>query len=455
MTQDDRGRRSARDRAVLGAFVAGAGVQVATVLAAVISLPFVTRALSAAEYGVLTTLTGFLAVFAFADLGVGSALTTRLAAAVALEGSSDDAQGLAARRAVSTVLVAALAITGVLALLGVLAAFLVPWATVLGAATIPASVLTASALATVIGTALSVPASLGQRILYGMHRGATANRWLIVSVAVTATGSILAALASAPLLVFVVVSVGTPSAVGLLCTLWVVGSDPRVRPSRSLVSREEWSALRHDSGWYFVVALSGAVGFQTDILFVAGVLGASSAAVFSVASRVFGLITQALYPGLLQLWPLFTDASVRGDHRWVRSRLVRATIAVGVLSTFGSLVLVAWGDVVIGHWLTAELVPTMGLLWALGAWTVFGLVQAPTYLLFNGVGRVRAHGLMAAAVALANVPLSFWLVHAIGVEGPVIASLIASVVILAFPGLFVLRGILNASDAGSDASHVR
>ena len=75
----DRGRQ--RDRSIRHTLVASLGQQIAVVAVTLISLPFVTRVLTTEEYGVLATLTGFFALLGFADLGIGSAVTTRLASA--------------------------------------------------------------------------------------------------------------------------------------------------------------------------------------------------------------------------------------------------------------------------------------------------------------------------------------------------------------------------------------
>ena len=443
MDEDGTRRGRARDRAVLQTLVAGAWVQIATVGAGLVSLPFVTRSLTAAEYGVLATLTGFLALLAFADLGIGSALTTRVAESLA------KGEEASARSATATALVAAAAAAVVLCMLGVAAAFVLPWRSILGAEVLTSGSVTWAVVVAAGSIALSIPASLGQRTLYGLHRGAAANRWLLVATVSAAAASIAAALADAPLAVFVLASLGVPTFAGLCCTLWTFLRDHRVRPSLAAVNGDEWSRLRSASGWYFVVALAAAFGFQTDALIIAGVLGAQSAGVYGVAVRVFGLIMQAVYPALLQLWPAFADAHVRSDLSWIRSRLARATLLVAAAAGTASLVLVVVGDDLVRLWLTPELVPTTGLLLAMGAWTTFSLVQAPMFLLFNGVGRVRAHAVMAATVAVVNVPLSVWLAHAVGVSGPVLGSLIASIAVAVGPGLVVLRQVLTTRGPAS------
>lgn len=441
----------ARDRAIAHSVLGGAALQAIIVLTSLVSLPFVARGLSTSEFGVLTTLTGLLGVLSFADLGVGSALTTRIAQREAQD------EPVAGRIAVSTALVAA-GVAGVivLILLGV-SAWILPWTRILGANHLPGDQVRAAVLVTAVAVALSVVGSLGQRVLYGLHRGGQANMWLVMGAVLGGILTIIAAASDAGLVWLVATTLITPAAVGLTCTGWVlVRGAPRMRPRLGSIAWSEWIWLRRQSGWFFVVAVSGAAAFQTDALIVAGVLGAASAGVYGVAARLFGLISQALYPGLLQLWPAFTDAYVRGDMRWIRSRLVGAAgLCIAMAGLAGGVLLVV-GEELVSAWLTPDLAPPAGLLLAFAVWTAYSLASATIYLLFNAVGLVKVHALAAAAVALVNLPVSIVLTRVIGLEGPVWGSLIAATLCSATPALYflprVLRGELIRPGASPGAS---
>jgi hypothetical protein len=74
----------ARDKAVLQTLLAGGGLQLTVVAVGLISLPFVTRSLTTAEYGVYATLMSVALLTSFADFGIGSALTNRVTSALAV-----------------------------------------------------------------------------------------------------------------------------------------------------------------------------------------------------------------------------------------------------------------------------------------------------------------------------------------------------------------------------------
>ena len=430
------GRR--RDSALLRTLRTGAGVQATVVLSSILSLPFVTRALDPAEYGVLVTLTGIMPLLAFADLGAGAALTQKLSRAVAA-GDPEKPREIVATAAVVMAGAAVL-----VAVVGATLSFLLPWQEILGAPEIPPATLTLCTLTASLTIAAFLLGGLGQAALFGLQRGATANRWLMVSAVGTSAASIAASVLSAPLWVFVLTTVGVPALSALSCTLWVVllTRNPHLRPRRRRVPAADLLHFSGTSGWFLLIAVSAALGFQTDTVVVATVLGAASAGTMSVALRVFGLVSACLYPVLLQTWPAFSEASVTGDHAWIRSRFRVTTLAALLGSSVACLVLVLVGNQVIAVFLTEELTSPPLLLVSLALWTTYSLSTSPMFFLMNALGRVRTHALMAASVAVVNIPLSILLAQRIGIAGPILASLFASLLLQGIPGAFVVRKLL-------------
>lgn len=433
----------ARDRAVARSALSGAILQGSIVLTALVSLPAVARDLTPAEFGVLTILTGLLGLLSFADLGIGSALTTRVAQC---EVSGDR---IAAQHATSTALFASGGVAILIVFLMGGSAWLLPWPTLLGAERLPPAEIRAAVLVTGVAVALGVVGSLGQRVLYGLHRGGRANAWLAIGALGSGVLTIVVAVKGGGLVALVTTSLVVPSVVGLACTTWTLGRQAAyLRPRWGAVSGQEWHRLRGQSGWFFVIALSGAIAFQTDALIVAGVLGAASAGVYGVVARLFGIVSQTMYPGLLQLWPAFTDAHLRGEHAWIRSRLGRAIGTTSGVALVSGIFLVIAGPALVGWWLVDDLVPPRDLLIAFALWTAYSLGSAAVYLLFNAVGLVRLHGQVAVAVAVINLPVSWGLTHAVGIAGPVWGSLFASVACSLIPAMVVcprvLRGEVSA-----------
>jgi O-antigen/teichoic acid export membrane protein len=409
----------------------------------VLSLPFVTRALSTAEYGVLATLTGFVALLGFADLGIGSALTSRLAEAM---GHDDMA---APKRLVSTAMVGAAVAALIVFVAGTVLAVFLPWQSILGAASISPGTLRACVLCLAACTALGITGSLGQRILYGLQRGSAANHWLVAATVSSAGTSILVSFLGGPLWTYVLATVGAPALVSTMCTWWVVVAtrSPDLRPSRSLVARNGLVEMAGTSGWFFAIAVAAAASYQTDSLVVAAILGASSAGVYSVALRVFGLLSQAIYPALLQLWPAFGEALARGDTAWIRKRFRWSMILASTTSGLVGVVLVLVAPRLVSLWLTEELTPSRSLLVAMAVWTVYSLGTAPIFFLLYAAGKVRSAAIMGVSVAVANVPLSILFTQHLGIAGPILGSLVATFLFAGVPGGLAVQRLLREAPA--------
>jgi len=442
--------RSQRDRSIRQTLLASSGLQLTVVAVTFVSLPFVTRALTAEEYGALATLTSLVALLGFADLGIGAAVTTRLAQA---QGRDDIEHSSVI---ISTGLLAASLASLIMLSLGCLLAWTLPWSTILGVDQVPDHTLVAAVFCTVLAAALSIVGAVGNRVLYGLQRGNVATFWLIAATLTGAGCSISAAAIGAPLYVFVLTGVGASALVSLLCTWWVLTRATGVpRTSYGAISLKELRPMARASGWFFVIAVFSALAFQTDVLVVAALLGAPAAGVFSITNRLFGLILQVLFPALMQLWPAIGEAFTRGDLDWIRSRLRQTIVLAAGASAVASAFLVLVGHQVVSFWLTPSLAPPVGLLVAMACWTTMSLASAPLFMFLNAVGHVRSHAWMAVAVGVTNLPLSWLLTHHIGLAGPAVGSLIANFCLATVPGTFVVMRSLHHAPATveQDASH--
>ena len=82
---------------------------------------------------------------------------------------------------------------------------------------------------------------------------------------------------------------------------------------------------------------------------------------------------------------------------------------------------------------------------AVGA-VYFNVATQVTFLL-NAADIVRPQVAMALTMAVANVSLSIYLTHRIGVIGPVVGSLVAHVFCYGLPALLIARRILRRPDS--------
>lgn len=435
MASERSAHETARDSALLRTLLSGVGLPLATALGALVTLPFVARSLSPAEFGVFVTLSGIFALISVADLGVGAALTLQVSSHLAL-GRQD-----AARVAVAAGILVACAIALLFGLLGSVSAFVLPWHVLLGATELGRGPVRLAIIAMSLSLSLFIVGSLGARILLGLQRGSVANVWMASATGAGAVSSAVVAVLDCPLYAYVLSALGVPAALGVIVTWRVArgGWGNAVRPRFREVRLSDVLAVAAGGGWYFVIAAANTVSYQIDVLIVAVVMGAPSAGVFAVVARLFGLVVQAVYPALLQLAPAFAEAKIRGETAWVRRRMLSSALIALALSGGACLVLVFAASPAIRVALTPDLVPTLALIVGAAVWTTYSVATAPAYFLLHGLGLVRAHAWMTLAVVMINLPVSWYFTGRWGLSGPFWGSLVATVLGAGIPALVMLR----------------
>jgi len=423
-----------RSRRLVRAGFSSLAARIGSVVLALVLTPLIVRALGDERYGVYATLTTVVGLLAFSDLGIGNGLVTRLAAAGGR--GDEDSQ----RRLVSMAL-AVLAVCGALiGGLGALAARTSSWADLLGSSTIPVREVSSAVLVFSLLFAAGLPAGVGQKVLLGLQRGGEASLWLLTSTAAALALTAVAAVADAGLTLVVAATMAPPVCLGAAQSVWLLQiRHPELRPRLRDISRSGITELLRIGGLFVVLNLAGAVAFQTDLLVVSGVLGATSAAVFAICLRLFGLVVQAVTASLSQLWPAFAEALARGDHGWVRQTLLRTMAATALLAVPAVILLVIVGQDLVRWWVGPSLVPPTALLVAMACWTVQQCVIYPVAMLMNGAEMVRFQVIAASSMAVTNLLVSIMLTRQIGISGPVWASLLTHLVLNAAPAVVVVR----------------
>jgi hypothetical protein len=106
-------------------------------------------------------------------------------------------------------------------------------------------------------------------------------------------------------------------------------------------------------------------------------------------------------------------------------------------------VLVVFGRPLIELWVGDDVVPTTGLLVALGLWVVVYSVSVAIAMFLNGANVIGFQAGLAVAMTVTNLALSIGLTHAIGVSGPAWGSTIAVAACVLLPSAWYLRRMLR------------
>lgn len=422
-------KRRQRDRAIVRGIFATITARVFTAAASLLTLAIASRVLTRNEFGFLASVVALWMILTMLDLGLGGALTTRIATAFA----RDDADAMS--RHSRDTLQALTALGVFLAVAGSATTLILPWARWLGSGVPPSSVTPAVVLMFVTAGA-SMPGVVGIAILTGTQRMATAQLSSALGACLTVLLAIGAGALQLPPWAFVASILGCPTVVNIGVTGWIVLRLPAPHP-HGKSSRSRIADTARASVYFALLNASSAVALGTGTLVVAIVLGSGQAASFSVASRMYAMVFAVVSTSGAQLWPSLAEAIARRDLRWARQRYWHSIVTVTAVTAFAGVVLVALGRPVARVWVGASLEPSLSVLLALGALTVAvcGAAQASTLQL--ATERVRPLAVLCCVNAVLGTAASFALTEAVGPAGAAVGTL-ASCVCVLIPGIVAL-----------------
>lgn len=401
----------------------------------IVTTPILVRSLGDASFGIFVTITAFSAYLALSDLGIGASLLTVLGRASA---AGD-------RRLMAGVVVDAawfLVAAGlVIGSVGLAASALIDIPRLLGAPPGSEQDALAAFRVFVIGFGVTIPLTLGSRVQSALQQGPEVAAWLSLVTALSAVGASIAAAVSASLVVTMSVWALVTCGANLAQTIrvvvqhrWILGYGLRFRSHQAQL-------LRSVSAWLFVLQIAAVVAFQTDLIIVSALLGADNAAIFHGTMRAFALVSLTTTALAAQFWPAAAEAFGWADDHWVRDTHRRLAWQLPVLSAVAGLLLIAFGQRLIGWWLGQSLVPPLSLLVAFALWTTYAAFVTPYSHVLNAAGVLRPMAVLSLVMAGVNLVLSLALTSLIGVAGPPLGSLVAHVVVLLIPMLVFVRRV--------------
>jgi len=450
-THTSTGRSKERYRRALLTTVSSGLSKLITVTISLISVPLTFHYLGVERYGLWMTISSVIAFASFSDLGISNGLMNGISKA---HGRDDR---ILAREYVSTALFFLTTIAfGVGTLFAVVYRW-IPWNALFHVKSPQAIAESGPAVAAfVFCFLLATPASVVSRIQNGYQEGFAANLW-------SSGGSILAMLSilivikfNGSLVFLVLAMVGGP----LLSTV-VNGvvlfayQRPWLRPALSQVRRGVASQLLSSGFLFFILQLTMSVGFLSDNIVVAQVLGPEAVTQYSIPARLFGQISLLGLMIGMPLWPAYTEALERRDHAWVRHTLKSSMRLLVLLSVVLGTTLVLAGPLIIKLWVGPTVEPKPLLVGALGAWGVISTSSIPLSMLLNAASVVRFQVIISGFAAVANIAISILLTRTMGISGVVFGSIISQSIIVLIPYAiytyrFVRRLPLNTEHFADD-----
>jgi O-antigen/teichoic acid export membrane protein len=412
-----------------------------SLLTTAISVPLTLGYLGAERFGVWMTLSAFIAIIGFSDLGLGNSLLNSVAHAA----GRDDRDGI--RAYVTNGMLMLLAIAALLGLAFAVGFEYVPWAEIVNVRSEVASdEVGPAAAALILCFLIGLPASALGQVRLGLQQG-------YVNAVFVGGGNILGLIAvivatrmelGLPWLVLGMA--GGPVVAMMLNGLMLLTSLPWLRPRWDDVNLGRSRSLLRVGLLFLMLQMAVAVAFTSDSIILASLVGPAAVAEYAVVVRIFMIPSLLVSFALAPLWPAYREALSRGDSRWVRRTFGRSVRFAAVVACLVSAMLIVVGMPLVQLWVGDSVRPRFELIVAVGIWTALTAVGTSVAMLLNGAQVMRFQLLTAGAMAIANVSLSVVLVGLVGTPGVVWGSIVAYISCTLIPVAMYLPRLLARLD---------
>jgi O-antigen/teichoic acid export membrane protein len=387
------------------------------------------------------TISSIIAFLGFSDLGINNGLLNGIAKAH----GRDDRQ--LARQYVSSAFFLLVAIALVLGVAFAAAYPSIPWASFFRVHSAQAMAEAGPAVAVFTGCfLLNIPAGIVGRVQSGYQEGFIANLWIALGGILYLLSLLLVIRLHGSLALLVLAMAGAPILALLLNSAVEFGIQrPWLFPSWRQVKSGVSKDLLHLGGLFFILQVSGAIGYSSDNIVLDRILGPTAVTQYAVPSRLFNLVTMVSFFIITPLWPAYGEALERRDHPWIRRTLLRSVIIVGSGSVFLSSILVVFGARIIHLWVGPNIHPSFLLLMGLGMMSVLYSVGSTIGMFLNGLSVMRFQVITSSLAAVINIVISIYLTRRIGIPGVIYGSVISALFVVLIPCYWYLRRYFSRS----------
>jgi O-antigen/teichoic acid export membrane protein len=422
-------RAHQRHRRAAWASVTSVGSKLASVITILVTAPLTIRYLGMERYGMWMTIAAAVAMLSSSDLGIGNGLMTLIAETHGLNDRDS------ARRYVGSAMAMLSAVAASILLITLLVYPYLRWSSLIRV-TSPEALrdLGPTFLVLIVCFAINMPLGISNRVLTGYQEGYLANLWAILG-SVLALAAVLVAVHLHMGLPWLVMGfTGGPVLAMAMNFLWLFGNNrPWLRPTLSDVHADSTRRLFSMGILFFILQTSLAVGFQSDSIVIAHLLGAEKVAQYSLTARLFSLCGVVLNFIIVPLWPAYGEAAAKGDRAWLMRTFRRSLLFSISFSVVTNLLLVFTGRLILRLWIGPQVVPTLALLIGLAICQSLQAITNTFSILLNGLKIMRFQAICFSTMAVVNILCSIALTRRIGISGVVYGSIIAQVLCFMLP----------------------
>ena len=438
-TSSEQGRSDERYRLAALSMAANVLSRGISMMVMVFTVSLTIRYLGAERFGVWMTIASFVGMLTFLDLGVGNALTNKVAQ-VAAQNNPE-----ALRRTISGGLGFLFVLASAVAALLYGLVSVLPWDRLIK---VQDSVLRAEILNTVAVFSILFGLNLFtngiQRVFAGLQRAFEAHLVGVAGACLSLFALWIATRQEAGIPYLLAATLGIQSLANLGLLLILARRDLFAISGIASHTRAEAWHLLNVGGLFFILQIGTMVGWGADSLIISSTLGAAQVAVFAIVYRLFQFVTQPLSILNAPLWGAYADAHSRADKSFIRRTLKTSLIGTGGFCFAGAAIMLLAGERLAEVWTGNTVNISLVLLAAYGSWAILDATGNALAMFLNGCGIVKPQVFTVIVFVMLSIPAKIFVISNYGLEAMIVGqALIYLLITSVFYGAIFRKPLLE------------
>lgn len=284
-------------------------------------------------YGLWSTVTSFFALFAYADLGLGSGLQTELSRASALKDTTT------CRKMISTTYMILFVVCCFLLTVFALIYPYVNWASIVNAQT-PETTKIAGVvvLAILVPKLINIPMAIIERAQNAMQEGYRTHLWRILGNVLSLIFVVAISLLDGGKITMIAASASIIVIVELVNMLIYFGKQrPELRPGLKYFDKKIGKKLLTTGVAFFILSIFTSLSLSIDNWVVAQVSSLSLVTSYSIMLRMTNVLNVISIMLSTPMWSANGEALERGEYEWVRKKTRSIANLSAVLAGAGAI----------------------------------------------------------------------------------------------------------------------
>jgi O-antigen/teichoic acid export membrane protein len=418
-------------------------IRLFTLVVNLFTIQYVLIQIGAEKFGVYSTVLILLSLFSLLDFGLSNGLISPLSIAYA------DKDFLRIKRIVSSTVVSILLLTITTSVIGFLA---LRFFNISNYFNVPSVLIPefnqAFSLIFMLIPAYSF-SLLVTKISVSLGLANQNARWLAGSVFFTSVFSIFVICVGWSLIGLVFVQIATPTIIGLINFALLACKFPEIRPRLLLQDVGDLKKLFKNGALYFFLQIAAFFSYQADVLIVAIILDPINVTTLSITWKVASIPFLIVSAALLPLWQKSAiKFEEEGSVQQLTFDLLRKLTPI---LFFWSTFFLLFGAKIITSWTQGEVFPSLGLVVSCSIWSFMATLMSGLSVVLNGIRAKKFLYASTSFFVFFNVLLSALLTSITqNPMGPIIGSILASLITFICPFMIFYKKILNRDLAGKE-----